>query len=307
MLRYIALRLVASVPVILGVAVAVFFILHVLPGDPTQIMSADFGASAADMERLRGQLGLDKPLPQQFADFAFRAVQGDLGRSLFTQRPVLTQILDVLPSTAQLAVAALFLALVLGVPLGVLAAMHRNSWIDAGSMVIALLGVSMPSFWLGLLLIFIFALTLGWLPSAGVGGVDRLILPAVALGLHSVAVIARLTRSSMLEVLRQEYITTARAKGLASLQVLAGHALKNALIPLVTFVGLQFGALLGGAVIIETVFARKGLGSLAVNAILQKDYPLVQGTVLFVATAYVVVNLAVDLCYAYLDPRIRYD
>jgi peptide/nickel transport system permease protein/oligopeptide transport system permease protein len=307
MLRYIAKRLLASIPVLFGVLVAVFFLLRVLPGDPTQVMAAEFGASAEDLARMRAALGIDDPLLVQFKTFVVNVAQGDLGRSLFTQRPVTTQILGQLPSTIQLAVASLAIAILIGVPIGVIAAVRANSWVDAGSMVVALIGVSMPSFWLGLILIYIFSFRLGWLPSAGVGGLRELIMPAFALGFSSSAIIARLTRSSMLEILRQEYVTTARAKGLTPRVVIVRHALRNAIIPLVTITGLQFAGLLGGAVIIETVFARKGLGSLTVQAILQKDYPLVQGTILVVALVYILVNLIVDVSYAFLDPRIRYE
>jgi peptide/nickel transport system permease protein len=307
MLRYIAKRLIASIPVMLGVLVAVFFLMRVLPGDPTQMMAAEFGASAEELARMRASLGVDDPIMVQFWDFVRNAARGDLGRSLFTNRPVTTQIVDQVPSTFQLAAASLVIAILIGVPIGVVAAVRSNSVIDAGSMVLALIGVSMPSFWLGLILIYVFSYRLGWLPAAGVGDLRYLLMPAFALGFSSAAIIARLTRSSMLEVLRQEYIVTARAKGLASRLVIFRHALKNALIPLVTIIGLQFASLMGGAVIIETVFARKGLGSLTIQAILQKDYPLVQGTILFVALAYIVVNLIVDISYAFLDPRIRYE
>jgi peptide/nickel transport system permease protein len=307
MLRYIAKRLIASIPVMLGVLVAVFFLMRVLPGDPTQMMAAEFGASAEELARMRASLGVDDPIMVQFWDFVRNAARGDLGRSLFTNRPVTTQIVDQVPSTFQLAAASLVIAILIGVPIGVVAAVRSNSVIDAGSMVLALIGVSMPSFWLGLILIYVFSYRLGWLPAAGVGDLRYLLMPAFALGFSSAAIIARLTRSSMLEVLRQEYIVTARAKGLASRLVIFRHALKNALIPLVTIIGLQFASLMGGAVIIETVFARRGLGSLTIQAILQKDYPLVQGTILFVALAYIVVNLIVDISYAFLDPRIRYE
>jgi peptide/nickel transport system permease protein len=307
MLRYIAKRLIASIPVMLGVLVAVFFLMRVLPGDPTQMMAAEFGASAEELARMRASLGVDDPIMVHFWDFVRNAARGDLGRSLFTNRPVTTQIVDQVPSTFQLAAASLVIAILIGVPIGVVAAVRSNSVIDAGSMVLALIGVSMPSFWLGLILIYVFSYRLGWLPAAGVGDLRYLLMPAFALGFSSAAIIARLTRSSMLEVLRQEYIVTARAKGLASRLVIFRHALKNALIPLVTIIGLQFASLMGGAVIIETVFARKGLGSLTIQAILQKDYPLVQGTILFVALAYIVVNLIVDISYAFLDPRIRYE
>ena len=307
MIGYIRDRLLTSIPVILGVSVLVFSMLHFLPGDPVVIMLGDAAGSPERIAELREQLGLDDPLPVQYARFLANAVRGDFGRSIRTNRPVFDEIREQAPNTIQLTAAGLGLAIVLGVTLGVLAGRFQNSWIDHFSMLLALIGVSMPSFWMGLLLIFFFALRLGWLPATGQGGLERLILPAFTLGVHAMAIIARLTRSNMIEVLNQEYVTTARAKGLSERAMVVRHALRNALIPVLTVVGLQFGALLGGAVIIETIFARQGMGRLAVEAILAKDFPVVQGVVLVAAAIYVLINLLVDISYGLLDPRIRYE
>jgi peptide/nickel transport system permease protein/oligopeptide transport system permease protein len=306
MYAYLARRLLATIPVLFGVSLLVFSMLHLVPGDPVKIMLSEFQTNPEQEAKLRAQLHFDEPLPQQFGRFVWGAVRGDLGYSIRTKRPVTREIMDNLPSTFQLAIAGLLVAAVLGVTLGVLAAIKQYSWLDAGSMFVALIGVSMPSFWLGLLLIFGLSLHLGWFPATGGGGVKHLVMPAITLGLGAAAIIARLTRSSMLEVMRMEYVTTARAKGLREYRVVIRHALKNALIPVVTIFGLQFGQLLAGTVVIETVFARPGIGRLIVDAILAKDFPVVQGIVLVVAIAYVVVNLIVDLAYALLDPRIRY-
>jgi peptide/nickel transport system permease protein len=306
-LRYVRTRLLAALPVLLGVSILVFSMLHLLPGDPAQIILGEAVTSAQDLARLRRELGFDAPLHVQYARFLGRALSGDLGRSLQSRRPVLDEILAQLPSTVQLTLAGLALAVVVGIVLGVAAATHRGSWADTLCMLLALGGLSLPAFWLGLMLIFFFALQLGWLPATGQGGLARLVLPALTLGYGAAGVIARLVRSSMLEVLRIEYVTTARSKGLAERRVVYRHALRNALIPVITIVGLQFGALLGGTVVIETVFARQGIGRLLVGAILYKDFPLVQGIVLFTASAYVLVNLLVDLGYALTDPRIRYE
>jgi peptide/nickel transport system permease protein len=304
--QYIAQRILAAVPVLLGVSLLVFSMLHLVPGDPVRLMLSEFQTTPEQIERLRSQLHLDEPLPLQFGRFVWDASHGDLGTSIRTRRPVAVEIADNLPSTLQLALAGLVVAGVLGVTLGIVAAVNQRSSIELGSMLLALLGVSMPSFWLGLLLIFLFSLRLRIFPATGGGDLLHLILPAVTLGLGAAAILARLTRSSMLEVLRQEYVTTARAKGLLEWVVITRHALKNALIPVVTIFGLQFGQLLAGTFVVETVFARPGLGRLVIDGILNKDLPVVQGVVLVVATAYVVVNLLVDLSYGLLDPRIRY-
>jgi peptide/nickel transport system permease protein/oligopeptide transport system permease protein len=304
-LGFVAGRTLAAVPVLLGVTLAVFSMLFLVPGDPVKMMLAEFVTNPDQVARMRAQLHLDEPLPQQYARFVWNAVRGDLGTSMRSRRPVTREILENLPSTAQLALASMAVAVGLGVGLGLLAAVFRNSWLDVGSMLVALVGVSMPSFWLGLLLILLFSLFLGWLPATGGGTLRHLVLPALTLGMIAAAIVARLTRSSMLEVLGQDYIRTARAKGLGRWTVVLRHGLKNALIPVVTIFGLQFGNLLAGAVIVETVFGRPGLGRLIVGGVLAKDFPLVQGTILFVAAAYVVINLLVDVAYAVFDPRIR--
>ncbi|MGI8691176.1 MAG: nickel ABC transporter permease [Thermomicrobiales bacterium] len=305
MSRFLIGRLAATIPVLLGVWFLVFMMLHLVPGDPVKIMLADFQTSPQQIELLRSQLHLNDPLPKQFARFVANAARGDLGLSIRSKRPVRTEIAENLGATLQLAIAALLIAIVVGVTLGMIAAIHQNGWLDFGPMLVALCGVSMPSFWLGLLLIFFFSLRLGWFPATGGGDLKHLILPALTLGLGASAIIARLTRSSMLEVLRQEYMTTARAKGLRETRVVIRHGFKNALIPVVTIFGLQFGSLMAGTVIVETVFARPGIGRLIVTAILAKDFPMVQGIVLLIATTYVIVNLIVDISYGILDPRIR--
>lgn len=306
MYRFLLGRLLATIPVLLGVSFLVFMMLHLVPGDPVKMMLSEFQTNPQQVELLRSQLYLDRPLPQQFGRFIWNALHGDLGLSIRSKRMVTLEIGQNLGPTLQLAVAALLVAIVVGVTLGILAAIKQGTWLDLAPMIVALAGVSMPSFWLGLLLIYLFSLRLGWFPATGAGGLDHLFLPALTLGLGASAIIARLTRSSMLEVLRQEYITTARAKGLRELLVILRHGLKNALIPVVTIFGLQFGNLLAGTVVVETVFARPGIGRLIVDAILAKDFPVVQGIILLSATAYVVVNLLVDIAYGFLDPRIRF-
>ena len=305
MTRYLAIKFSGFLFVVFGVSVLVFLMLHLVPGDPVSALVGDAPVSAAEMERLREQYGLNDPLYVQYGRFVANALQGDLGRSLRTRRPVMEEIGDQLPQTIELAVSAVIFAVILGVVLGVVAATHHQTWIDTVCTLASLLSVSMPSFWLGLMLIFTFALGLGWFPATGQGGPERLVLPAITLGWYAAAIITRLVRSSMLEVLRQEYVNTARAKGLRESLVIYRHALRNAMIPTVTMVGIQFGTLLGGAVIVETVFARQGLGRLIVTGILQKDFPIVQGAVLVTALVYVVANFLVDLTYAALDPRIR--
>jgi ABC-type dipeptide/oligopeptide/nickel transport system permease component len=305
-ITYIVNRLVQAVPVIIGISVVTFLMLHLVPGDPVQIFAGDKPLTPERADEIRHQLGLDRPLWVQYWDYASHAAHGDLGVGLRSQRPVLDSVLEALPSTVELTVAALLLATIVGVSCGVVAAVSHGSWFDTGVMAFAMLGISMPVFYSSLLLLFLFSFTLNWFPATGQGGLERLVLPAVALGMTSAAVLARLVRSSMLEVLNQEYVTTARSKGLSGNSVVVRHALKNALIPVVTMLGLQLGALLGGAVITETVFSRPGLGRLAVDAISSRDFPLVQGTVLFAAVVYVLVNIVVDVSYAVIDPRIRY-
>ena len=305
MLTYVGRRILAIVPVLFGVTLAVFSMLFLVPGDPVKIMLAEFVTTPEQIAQMRAQLHLDEPVLKQYGRFVTNALRGDLGVSIRSRRPVAAEITENIGSTGQLALASMLVAIGLGVPLGLLAALGRNSWLDVAAMVVALLGVAMPSFWLGFLLIFVFSLHLGWLPATGGGDLLHLVMPAVALGMIAAAIIARLTRSSMLEVLGQDYVRTARAKGLGSGSVTVRHALRNALIPVVTVFGLQFGNLLAGAVIVETVFSRPGLGRLIGGGILAKDFPLVQGTVLFVAAAYVLINVVVDVAYAYVDPRIR--
>ncbi len=306
MSRFIAQRMAQLVPILIGISVVTFLMLHLIPGDPVLLFAGDKPLTDERAAQIRHQLGLDRPIWVQYWDYATHVARGDLGRGLRSQRPVLDTVLEVLPATVQLTLSALALAAVIGVSLGVAAALAHGTWVDTAAMAFAILGVSMPVFYSSLLMILLFSFTLGWLPATGQGGVERLVMPALALGLISAAVQARLVRSGMLGVLRQEYVVTARAKGLAPRVVVLRHALKNALIPTITMLGLELGALLGGAVVTETIFSRPGLGRLAVDAILSRDFPVVQGTVLFAAVTYVVVNLFVDISYAVVDPRIRY-
>ncbi len=306
MLTYVRRRLLLSVPVVLGVSAVVFSIVHLLPGDPVLAILSGANATPEQEAELRAQLRLEDPLILQYLRFLRRAATGDFGRSIFSKRPVVDEIADQLPATLHLAGTAILIAAVLGLVLGVTAAIRHNTWIDRLAMLIALGGVSMPSFWLGLLLIFVFSLQLGWLPATGHGGLSRLVLPAATIGLNYSAVIARLVRSSLLEVLQDNYVVTARAKGLSEWPVVLKHALGNALIPVTTIIGVQLGNLLAGTIIVETVFSRQGMGRLAVTAVLDKDYPLIQGVVLVSALGYVLVNLLVDLAYSVLDPRIRH-
>ena len=316
MRRYLARRLLLAVPVLVGVSIVVFMVLHLSPGDPAEIMLGS-AATKEDLARLRADLGLTQPLPVQYVRWMGHVLRGDLGRSLWMRRPVLPDVLERFRATVLLTGTALVISTLGGVALGVLAASRPHSWLDRLSAVASLFGASMPVFWLGIVLMVIFALQLGWLPASGMwapyggGGAGDLLahlaLPAVTLAAASVTIIARLTRSTMLEVLGQDYIRTARAKGLVERLVIARHGLRNALIPIVTVVGVQAGYLLGGAVLTETVFAWPGVGTLMVQGILARDFPLVQGCVLVIAVAFVLVNLAVDLLYAWVDPRIRYE
>ncbi len=305
MRAYLIRRLLLLVPTLFGVTLAVFLMLRLTPGDPVQIMLGEFG-SKDQVERLRRDLGLDQPLAVQYVKFIARAVRGDLGTSIRSRSLVATEIGDRLPATITLTLAATALAAVVGVSIGTVAATARLPLVDSAVMAFSLIGLSMPTFWSGLLLIFTFSLRLGWLPITESEGIRALILPAVTLAAPASAILARITRSSVLEVLRQEFIRTARSKGLAHYAVVVRHALRNALIPVLTILGLQFGALLAGAVIVESVFSRPGLGRLAVNAILARDFPMAQGIVLVVGVMYVFVNATIDMLYGFLDPRIRY-
>ncbi|HNP70312.1 MAG TPA: ABC transporter permease [Kouleothrix sp.] len=306
MISYITQRLFQAIPVLIGISLLTFAMLHLVPGDPVEIFAGDKPLTPERAAEIRHQLGLDRPLYVQYLDYAGNALRGNLGVGLRSQRPVVDSIREALPSTLELTAVALLLAVVVGVTLGIIAAVAHGSWLDTIAMGFAMVGVSVPVFYSGLLLILFFSFRLGWLPATGQGGFERLVLPSIALGLASAAALARLVRSSMLEVLSQEYVVTARAKGLTEAGVVLRHALKNAMIPTVTLLGLQLGALLGGAVVTETIFSRPGIGRLAVEAIGNRDFPLIQGTVLFAAVAYVLVNLVVDMLYAVLDPRIRY-
>ena len=306
MIAYIANRLALSFVVIFGVSILVFLMLHLVPGDPVAVMLSE-QSSAQDARALRHELGLDQPLYFQYGLYIDRVLHGDLGRSIRLRRPVSELIADRFPNTLQLAVSSLALATLIGVAAGTLSATRRGHIVDYASMAGALVGVSLPSFWLGLMLIFLFGLRLRWLPIAGnQDGPWSLVLPAVTLAAVPTATIARLTRSGLLDVLGEDYIRTARAKGLGELTVNLHHALRNSIIPVITVVGVQFGVLLGGAVIVETVFAWPGIGRLLIDAVSARDFPLVQGIMLFISLGFVVVNLAADILYAYMDPRIRY-
>lgn len=316
MIAYLFRRTLQMIPALFGVSVIAFMIIHVAPGDPvTMMLSSD--ASQAEIEQLRSRLGLDQPLVAQYLNWLRGILSGDFGQSLYTSRPVLDEILDRFPNTIILTVAAIVIAVVFGVPLGVIAAVKRGSAVDSGAMIVSVIGWSMPNFWIGLILIVVFGVQLGWLPTGGMYNIVafertftdllyHLILPAVTLGISHMAYVARFTRSSLLEVLHQDYIRTARAKGLRERVVVLRHALRNSLIPILSVLGVTVGHLLGGAIIVEAVFSWPGLGSLMVQGILARDFPLVQGAMLFTAATFILVNLMVDLLYALADPRIRY-
>mgnify|MGYP001402952868 FL=1 len=312
---YALRRLLLAVPVLFGVSVLVFAVLHLAPGDPAAIM---LGAQATkeDVERLHRDLGLDEPLAIQYVRWISRVAHGDLGRSIPLGREVLPEVLLRFKATLLLTAGALAIAILLGLAAGIVSAVKQYTWLDRISMGVAVTGVSLPVFWTGIMLIIVFALQLQWFPSSGMSSpygsglgdvLWHLVLPAVTLGTASAAALARLTRSSVLEIIRQDYVRSARAKGLAERAVIGRHVLKNAVNPIITVLGLQVGFLLGGAILTETVFSWPGLGSMMVRAIQARDYPLVQGGVLLIATTFVVVNLVVDLLYAVFDPRIRYD
>lgn len=304
MLRYLLKRLWHTVYVVIGISAISFFFIH-LSGDPVMLMLPG-DASMQEVEQLRQKLGFNDPLYIQYWRFISKAVQGDFGESLYYHVPAMDLIVERLPASLQLSLAAMILALVVAIPIGIISAVYRGSALDMGSMLAALFGLSMPHFWLGIMFIMIFSVKLGWLPTSGRGTFAQLIMPSLALALGLMAMFARLTRSVMLEVLSLDYIRTARAKGLREFFVIGKHALKNALIPLVTVAGMQFGLLIGGTVIIETVFAWPGVGRLVVQAIFNRDYPLVQSIVFILALIFVAANLLVDLLYIYLDPRISY-
>ena len=314
MTKYIYRRLLLLIPMLLGVSAFTFLLLQVVPGDP---VTAAYGLAIENMapgqvERIREQLGLNDPLLVQYFRYLGRLLQGDLGRSISTRRPIATDLVQRYPATMILALASLLIVVMIALPLGVLSARYRNSWIDHFAMFISLSGVSMPNFWVGIMLILLFALYIPLFPSYGMrpgveGMLKSLVLPALTLGTSLAGLVTRLTRSSMLEVISQDYMRTARAKGLSERDVLIKHGLKNACIPVITVLGLQFAGLLSGAVIVERVFAWPGIGRFAVDAISRRDYPVIMGTVLIFATTFVIINLLLDILYVYVDPRIRYD
>jgi peptide/nickel transport system permease protein len=306
MIRYLVRRLLLTIPVMLGVATLVFALIHLVPGDPAQAMLGE-GASHEEVLKLRHSLGLDKPLLTQYRSFMVGIAHGDLGTSLRYNGPVTTQIREKFPNTARLALAAMLFAILFAIPLGILAAVYRGTAIDHAAMTIALVGISMPNFWLGPLLAILFAVRLGWLPVSGTGSLLHMILPAVTLGAALSAILARMTRASVLEELRELYVLAARARGLSGARAVLRHAFRNSLIPIVTIIGLQFGAVLTGTIITETIFAWPGIGRLLIQAINFRDYPLVQGCILFISVTYVTMNLITDLTYGFLDPRIRFD
>jgi ABC-type dipeptide/oligopeptide/nickel transport system permease component len=304
--RFLARRLVLTIPVLLGVATLVFSLIHLIPGDPAQAMLGE-AAPQADVEELRRQLGLDRPMIEQYGMFLRGLVKGDLGTSLRTGQPVTDQIVERMPATFELAAAAMLVAILFSMPLGIAAAVRRGTAIDHVAMTVSLAGVSVPNFWLGPLLAIVFAVELGWLPVSGRGTWAHLVLPAVSLGAALAAILARMTRATMLEELREPYVQAARARGVSRARAVLRHAFRNSLIPVVTLLGLQFGAVLTGAVITETIFAWPGIGRLLIQSIGFRDYPLVQGCILLIALTYVGVNLLTDMFYGVLDPRIRYE
>jgi peptide/nickel transport system permease protein len=303
-ISYLTSRLFSMLLVLFGVVCLVFLLIHLIPGDPVEMMLGE-SARPADRTALRAALGLDQPVLVQLGSYLEQLLRLDLGTSLHSQRPISAMLAERLPATAELAAASLLFAVVIAVPLGIAAATHKDQGMDYGAMGFSLLGVSIPNFWMGPVLILLFSLGLGWTPVSGRSGAGSLILPAVTLGTALAAILARMVRSSLLEVLHEGYIQTARAKGLSEGRVIWGHAMRNAWLPVITLLGLQVGALLGGAVITETVFSWPGIGSLLVESIQKRDYPVVQACVLLISFTYVVVNTLTDLVYGWLDPRIR--
>ncbi len=313
MRAYLAARLLSLIPVLLVVAVVIFLLIRLTPGDPARVLAGE-DATPEQLRLLRRDMGLEGPLPTQFVLWLGRAIQGDLGRSLFNRFPVRRVIGQHIGPTLMLSAMAITVALCIGIPLGVVSAVYRNSWWDQAGLALAMLGAAVPTFWLGLSLIVVFAVNLGWLPSSGfrppaeglVRSLGYLILPSLTLGVPNSALIIRFVRSSLLEVIATDYVRTARAKGLGERLVIFRHAFRNALVPILTVVGLTFAALMGGAVVTETVFAIPGIGQMVVQAVLRRDYPVIQGVTLVVATSYVMINLLVDLLYFLVDPRVKY-
>jgi ABC-type dipeptide/oligopeptide/nickel transport system permease component len=304
MLRYLLRRLLLTIPVLLGVATLVFSLIHLVPGDPAQAMLGD-SAPPEDVAKLRQSLGLDRPLLVQYRAFLGGIVRGDLGNSFRYGTPVTREIGSRLVRTIQLALAAMAVAILVAIPLGIIAAVWKGSAVDHAAMTVSLVGISMPNFWLGPLLAILFSVVLGWLPVAGTGSAAHLVLPAVTLGAALAAILARMTRASVIEELRELYVIAARARGVSRTRAIVRHAFRNSLIPIVTIIGLQFGAVLTGTIITETIFAWPGVGRLLIQAINFRDYPLVQGCILFISFTYVMMNLLTDLTYGVLDPRIR--
>ncbi len=306
MARYLARRLLLTIPVLLGVATLVFALIHLVPGDPAQTMLGE-SASPEEVARLRTTLGLDKQLVVQYRGFLAGIARGDLGTSFRYGTPVTREIRQRVPDTAVLAVCAMAIAVAFAIPLGIIAALYRGRLPDHAAMTVALAGISMPNFWLGPLLAILFAVYLGWVPVSGSGTAAHLVLPSFTLGVALAAILARMTRASLLEELRELYVLAARARGLSRVRAVLRHAFRNSLIPIVTIIGLQFGAVLTGTIITETIFAWPGVGRLLIQAINNRDYPLVQGCILFISVTYVAMNLITDLAYGFLDPRIRFE
>jgi glutathione transport system permease protein len=305
MLQYLIRRLLGIVPVMLVIAVLVFSFVHMLPGDPARLVAGP-DATADDVALVRADLGLDKPLHEQFLTFLGNIVQGELGTSLKTRRPVAEEIGERLMPTVWLSVVSMVWAVIAGLLIGVLSAVKRGRWQDYGGMVLAVSGISFPSFWLGLLMIGVFSVDLGWLPTGGYGTWQHFVMPSIALGLTVAAVMARFTRSAFIEIFREDYVRTARAKGVFERSVVWKHTLRNALIPVITMVGLQFGFLLGGSIVVETVFTWPGLGRLLVDSVSYRDYPVIQAEILLFSIEFILINLAVDVLYAFANPEIRY-
>lgn len=304
MLKFTIRRIFSLIPILIGVSLISFIILQMAPGDPALTLAGE-DATLEDVMDIRKELGLDKPVSVQYLYWLSRVVRGDLGTSFRTKRPVLQEILTRFPATLELAFASVIVSTILGLFFGIFAAKNHNSMFDYGTMVVSMGGVSIPNFWQGLMLMLLFAVTLGWLPAVGRGDWRNLILPAITMGTSSAAIIARMTRSSLLEVTRQDYIRTARAKGLSENTVIFKHAVRNAMIPVVTLIGMQMGGQLAGSVFTETIFAWPGIGRLMVNAIYMRDYPVVQGTIMFIAFNFALINLCVDLLYGLINPRLR--
>jgi peptide/nickel transport system permease protein len=304
MLRFLTTRVVSATVVVLGVVCLVFLLIHLVPGDPVEMMLGET-ARPADREALRHALGLDQSMWVQLKQYLAGLAHLDLGTSFHTRRPIIDMILERLPATAELAVAALLVAVLTAFPLGIIAAVRRDTGWDQGAMLFSLFGVSVPNFWMGPVLILVFSLWLGWFPVSGREGLTSLVLPAITLGTALAAILSRMVRSTLLEVLNEDYIRTARAKGLSEPTIVLKHGMRNALLPIITLLGLQLGTLLGGAVITETVFSWPGIGKLTIDAILRRDYPVVQACILLISLTYVGVNILTDLVYAWVDPRVR--